>query len=817
MASSAEPMEVDDPVSGLSREFREVERQIAVVEGQINAVDGQISAVEVQLEQSNDPKEEKCLVKKEEQLRSLLLKSKEPGKADGTVAHVDSLLDKFWDELPKPNLEYLKPDGFLVDFPVCKVPLPKAPTDECPRLLWHALDQPFEASKHIMDVTSKARPTLTVLFNVSGSGKTRTLYEIAVAQRGLFFVGGVGAEGSGDLKLVVSKLMKLYPTGGIPEVSAAICLKAMLISRFYLLRQLEKMDSTGQAWLFKQVAMPLFEHKDPFMLLTSRLLDLIRTERDLKLVEGNFQGVLDRLRGSWDGPIIFDECQIINTWLEKRFSSPSLGFCTKSFLDILIPALIHSGFRKFYYASTEAMLIRPQDIFRTLGRASVIVFHGFGGFITVKDFKTYAGKLLQSVDGIDMQRVCDLYKGRYRFFVTALEHFIGSKRPLEQATEFLIDFFEKMCTSSTISRSQHGKSKPELYMDKTVLGDVELFFQRPQNVAALKELEVILYHQMFGSMSTLPSLSLVKFGLAWLSSGNSVALEDLDKFSAKQDRDTWIRLEEPAIFRALFHYFWSQPRVFDTTTATAISSHEDPRRASPDHPDKQQFNAKGQGSNVTVGLEFERQVAMGLMVAGALDGKAVPAIYFEVANVVKPRVATKVVTRMCGKRHIHGANCYTLEKYLKSVERQADTFPTVLQTGDGGWGGFPLDALFFLTNNYEGKWQFIPYLLQMKSLNDKATQDKVSNALGNLNFPEWKKKTKDEGLNRLIDFASENGLLQLPVLPYTEQDLGQLGFTSQLSSGGQPQKRQKVEDIQPLCKTVQDIQPLGGAKTCLCI
>ncbi|EFJ23339.1 hypothetical protein SELMODRAFT_415693 [Selaginella moellendorffii] len=671
MASSAEPMEVDDPVSG------------SVVEGQISAVEVQITAVEGQLEQPNDPKKEKRLVKKEEQLRNkqeqlrgLLLKSKEPGKADGTVAHVDSLLDKFWDELPKPNLEYLKPDGFLVDFLVCKVPLSKAPTDEYPRLLWHALDQPFEASKHIMDVTSKARPTLTVLFNVSGSGKTRTLYEIAVAQRGPFFVGCVGAEGSGDLKLAVSKLLKLYPTGGIPEVSAAICLKAMLISRFYLLRHLEKMDSTGQAWLFKQVAMPLFEHKDPFMLLPSRLLDLIRTERDLKLVEGNFQGVLDRLRGSWDGPIIFDECQIINTWLEKRFSSPSLGFCTKSFLDILIPALIHSGFRKFYYASTEAMLIRPQDISRTLGRASIIVFHGFGGFITVEDFKTYAGKLLQSVDGIDMQRVCDLYKGRYKFFVTALEHFIGSKRPLEQATEFLIDFFEKMCTST------------------------------------LKELEVILYHQMFGSMSTLLnvnnlSLSLVKFGLAWLSSGNSVALEDLDKFSAKQDRDTWIRLEEPAIFRALFHYFWSQPRVFDTTTATAISSHEDPRRASSDHPDKQQFNAKGQGSTVTVGLESQRQVAMGLMVAGALDGKAVPAIYFEVANVVKPRVATKLVTRMCGKSHIHGANCYTLEKYLKGVEGQANVFP-------------------------------------------------------------------------------------------------------------RPQKRQKVEDIQPLCKKV-DIQPLCGAKTCLCI
>ncbi|EFJ09965.1 hypothetical protein SELMODRAFT_427612 [Selaginella moellendorffii] len=401
LAGLMEPMEVDDPVSGLSREIREVEQQIAVVEGQITGVERQIK----------------------------------PVKAVLTVANIDSLLDRFWHELRKPNLQYPKADAFLVDFPTCKVPLPKDPTDECPHLLWHALDQPFETSKRIIEVTNEARPTLTVLFNVSGSGKTRTLYEIALAQRGLFFVGvsdtDTGAEGSGDLKLVTSKLLELYPTGDIPEVSAAICLKALLISRFYLLGQVEKMgDLTGQAWLFKQ---------------------------DLERIEGTSGSMLAVARG-------------ISATLKRR--------------------------------------------------ASVMVFHGFGGFTTVEDFKLYAGKLLRSVDGIDMQRVCDLYKGRYRFFVTALEHFIGSKRPLEQATEFLIGFFEKMCTSSKISRSQEGvpnKSELEVYMDKTVLRDVELFFERTRNAAAVKELKVILYHQMFGSISTVlninnPSLSLVEFG-----------------------------------------------------------------------------------------------------------------------------------------------------------------------------------------------------------------------------------------------------------------------------------------------------------------
>ncbi|EFJ10026.1 hypothetical protein SELMODRAFT_427616 [Selaginella moellendorffii] len=795
MASSAEPMEVDDPVSGLSREIREVERQIAVVEGQITAVEGQIKPV-----------------------KSVL-----------TVANIDSLLDRFWHELRKPNLQYPKADAFLADFPTCKVPLPKDPTDECPCLLWFALNQPFEASKRIIEVTDKAQPTLTVLFNVSGSGKTRTLYEIAVAQRGLFFVGvcetGIGAEGSGDLKLVASKLLELYPTGDIPEVSAAICLKALLISRFYLLGQVEKMGYlTGQAWLFKQVAIPLLQHfynfKDPFKALTIRLLNLIRTEKDLERIEGQFQGVLDRLKGNWDGPIIFDECQIINCWLEKRFSPSTLGCSSRSFLDILVPALIDCGFRQFYYAGTGgSMLAVARGISATLKRrASVMVFHGFGGFTTVEDFKLYAGKLLRSVDGIDMQRVCDLYKGRYRFFVTALEHFIGSKRPLEQATEFLIDFFEKICTSSKISCSLAGegvpnKSELEVYMDKTVLTDVEQFFERTRNAAAVKELKVILYHQVFGSISTAlninnPSLSLVEFGLAWLNRGNSVALDDLDKFFAKQDRDTWIKLQEPAVVRALFHYFRSRPTVFDEFC-------------------QQQFKAKGQGSDVTVGLEFERQA--GLMVADALDGKApvdfvshflqnrsvelrnnnfeVPAIYFEKAKVVKARVATGVVTEMCGKSHTHGTDCYTLEKYLNDVEGQADAFPTVLWTGDGGWGAFRPDALLFLTNDYESERRLIPCLLQMKSGDDVATQGEISSALDSLDLMNCRKK-KDGGLNRLRDLASKNGLLRLAVLPHTVKDLEQFGFNyfaGQLPSGGRfsPLKRQNVEGaIQPLCGVI---------------
>ncbi|EFJ23336.1 hypothetical protein SELMODRAFT_415687 [Selaginella moellendorffii] len=793
---------MDDPISGLSREIQEVQRQIAVVEGQI---------IEGKLKQPNDPEEEEQLLhdkaqlrKKEQQLCDLLLKSKKSVKAVGTVANIESLLDSASQILNIPR----------------RMRFWRISQHECPCLLWHALDQPFEASKRIIEGTSKAQPTLTVLFNVSGSGKTRTLYEIAVAQRGLFFVGvsdtGIGAEGSGDLKLVALKLLELYPTGDIPEVSAAICLKALLISRFYLLGQVEKTGYlTGQAWLFKQVALPsleyLYNFKDPFKALTGRLLDLIRTKDDLKPIEGQFQEVLDRLIGrdrligKWNSPIIFDECKMINRWLEKRFSSVTLGSGMRSFLDILVPALINSGFRQFYYAgSGSSMLTVARDISATLkGKASVVVFHGFGGFITVEDFKLYAGKLLQSVDGIDMQRVCDLYKGRYRFFVTALEYFIGSKRPLEQATEFLIAFFEKICTSSTISRSLGGvpnTSGLEVYMDETVLRDVELFFERTRNAAALKELEVIVYHQMFGSISTIlninnPSLSLVEFGLAWLSSGNSVALEDLDKFFAKQDRDTWIKLQEPAVFRALFHYFRSwRPTGFDEFCQQQLA---------------------------TVGLEFDRLA--GIMVVDALDGKApvdfvsrflrnrsvelrnstfqVPAIYFEKAKVVKARVETEVVTKMCGKNHTHGADCYTLEKYLNDVEGQADSFPTVLWTGDGAWDGFRPDALFFLTNDYESKRQLMPCLLQMKSRTDTTPQGEISSALDLMNC----RKNEDEGLNRLINLASENGLLRLAVLPHTEQDLEQFGFnyfTGQRPSGA-PQKQQKVEGaIQPLCGVI---------------
>ncbi|EFJ04159.1 hypothetical protein SELMODRAFT_425078 [Selaginella moellendorffii] len=187
----------------------------------------------------------------------------------------------------------------------------------------------------------------------------------------------------------------------------------------------------------------------------------------------------------------------------------------------------------------------------------------------------------------------------------------------------------------------------------------------------MQELKVILYHEISGSSSTLisikdPSLQLVEYGLAWLTNKSQLELKNIDDFfSGRKER--WIRLEEPAVLRVLYHHFM-----------TDSDSCQD------------MLTSKGQGDHSKIGLGLEKLAAFGE--AQELDGKVpaefvrqflhqenkvllrndtfkVPGIYFETAKLERPCTLVDMEVTICMEKHVHHSRCYTSKKYIDDSKK----------------------------------------------------------------------------------------------------------------------------------------------------
>ncbi|EFJ04364.1 hypothetical protein SELMODRAFT_432483, partial [Selaginella moellendorffii] len=441
--------------------------------------------------------------------------------ATATDSDVQAILDQVWNKIHRADRQLPKPSHFKASYPdVCKGTVPQAPGSRKPCLLWHCLEEPFRASKYILDQVDIARPGLVVLFDVSGSGKTRTLYEIAVDRLALYFVGvpmgRIGSEGSADLDALVSRLMVLYPGNqSIPMRVTRCCFKAVLLSRFFILDKLKEVAGSmppqvwAKYWLFKQVGFALLPFKnDPFYVLSDRLLELVSSDCGIEEV---FDRLIETHKRDWSGPIILDECQVVQDTLVNRFDSPTAGSRTRSLLDVFVPVLVDAGFRTstFYYSGTGGSMVSvARNISATLKqRFSVAVFCHFGGFYEEADLKDYASRILEDT----------------------------SQLPLSNATAYFVD-------------------TPK----RTVYTSVKDFFRK--HPLALEKLSLILFHQFYGLNATYvavknPSLSLIQYGLARLDGRRTLEMQDLDSWKDESDTaNVLLRIEEPLVLHSLWHY-----------------------------------------------------------------------------------------------------------------------------------------------------------------------------------------------------------------------------------------------------------------------
>ncbi|EFJ38243.1 hypothetical protein SELMODRAFT_402002 [Selaginella moellendorffii] len=335
------------------------------------------------------------------------------------------------------------------------------------------------------EVLGKLRDTdLCFLIDASGSGKTRTLYEISCQRDSIYLTGvtesGSGDEGSRDLYHVATELGRLYPEGVIPEDALMVCLTAVFISRFYILREARSagIDVTRLVWLFKQL---YFSHlnypwRDPWRELTRRILSLIRNSSDIEAASDIFPDILDELKRQvrWDdkGVVVIDECQELSHLLENRFRGLTVSDVNLSMLDKLALALRDMKFENTIISGTGRHLIRMLDsLSETVkDKLSYYVYSDFGHFSSAESIKEYTVKFVKDVCDFDFSTIFGVYRGRYRFYVTVLQMFLrDSEEQRLVATDYFLKKADDLCR----------RPGPALSINRSVWDDVVKFFALP--------------------------------------------------------------------------------------------------------------------------------------------------------------------------------------------------------------------------------------------------------------------------------------------------------------------------------------------------
>ncbi|EFJ21708.1 hypothetical protein SELMODRAFT_417145 [Selaginella moellendorffii] len=316
---------------------------------------------------------------------------------------------------------------------------------------------------------------LCFLVDASGSGKTRTLYEISCQRDSIYLTGvtgsGAGDEGSRDLNHVAAELGRLYPEGAIPEAALMVCLKAVFISRFYILREARSagVDVTPLAWLFKQVYFPHLNYpwRDPWWQLTKGILSLIRNSSDIKVASTIFSDMLVELKGQvdWDGIVVIDECQELSRLLVNRFRSETMNEVNRSMLDKLVLALRAMNFKETIISGTCRHLVWMVDSLSgsVKDTLSYYVYSDFGDFSSAESIKEYTMKFVKGVEDFDFSTIFGVYRGRYKFYVTVLQMFLrdSEEQPLV-ATDYFLKKADDLCR----------RPGPDLFINRSVWDDV---------------------------------------------------------------------------------------------------------------------------------------------------------------------------------------------------------------------------------------------------------------------------------------------------------------------------------------------------------
>ncbi|KAI5071705.1 hypothetical protein GOP47_0013956 [Adiantum capillus-veneris] len=636
-----------------------------------------------------------------------------------------------------------------------------SPTE--PSLLWTTMDCPFETSEIHKDKIFSAwnrKKHLAVLLGASGAGKTRTILEWGCHKNCMFLTGqsdlGPGHFGSGDVLAVAMHLQQLFGLEPITNTNALCCCTfALLFARFFIWKMCKEArpEITSYDWLCLQLEFRRLGTEDIFERLTSSLINEFVHRDDSgnwHAISCMFQMMVQQMieNMQWEGFIAVDECQIVDRYLSNRFSSVTLGDCRRSMLSPLLIELAKCPkVSAIVVSGTGPSLLNLRSVFESHTVKQHLEYTeilDFKGFERVEEMIRYANAFIDTTC-LDMHKIFSIYRGRYRFFVTALERYMGAD--CINGTLFFIEFAEKLCKATGA----------ELGLLRSLHDDVVKLFDRkdPKQVLLVIELVLGFYFRGVCTMVFLESnaLQFVECGIGRIfvdSNADKRVFNYMGKvlYSENYSMNARAKLDEPLVMKALLNFLQYEPTGFANICT-------------------QRF-LHASSSDAKIGEDYEVYVAAGL--GRFFDGKCpidmLPACIMatseQISNVYKEKadlVVSKDPVLACLVRDVTPE--YRLLHWLQDIEHDG-SFATYLHTGlDNDCGP---DLIFVLY--IEAMKKYMPVLCQMKSGEVDQIEAFISLDVAKM-YQHNRSKTifkKDdsEGVQKLKEWCS-SGYIQLLV------------------------------------------------------
>ncbi|CAI2176756.1 2517_t:CDS:2 [Funneliformis geosporum] len=315
------------------------------------------------------------------------------------------------------------------------------------------------------------------LMGTSGSGKTRSLYELFCSTYGIYFSlnTGNGSKnnnfGSRDMDKTIEDLgFKLVPNKSQENINIALMYtRAMLLSRLFILTKLLEFHTssnstnfTPKQWLLMQL-LPLQIHDEDFWISIAsdfRNLDPLCQDKLVTEFIKKFQNFVPEQKQL---PIAIDESQSAIEKYEKMFPSTNSGNQLRPFFVILLRMVLKLTTMKLcLILSGTGMSFEDIKNFTssTIAKPNGPSFEDFffihDGFYENSEMSNYIQRFLPLNDE-SMKSIFNIFRGRRRFLVQFLDKSLLDTSSMSRdvnenmekwqrgAKDFIISTFKESC------------------------------------------------------------------------------------------------------------------------------------------------------------------------------------------------------------------------------------------------------------------------------------------------------------------------------------------------------------------------------------
>ncbi|CAB4436577.1 unnamed protein product [Rhizophagus irregularis] len=299
------------------------------------------------------------------------------------------------------------------------------------------MNQPITQISSIRSAIKNAKNNLLVLLGTSGSGKTRTCYELLCEDWGLYFIGArKGNGGSGDIEAIESYLWKYNKLTDNFEDNrrhADHVVRCIVLSRLLILNECITKSPTfnPQRWLLLQAYQNIFGSRYNYTDDLFQVLSFMLTDCTQSSLEDHIDTIYKKISGSNVFPIVFDEAQSLQTVLNGKFRSRYNKEEERSLLSPIVqtlkkPTLLFSN-HCVIPCGTGLGLLALDEVLASTGIAkpdlNIDRFTEFGRWRDIHHVKDYCSELIDLAEE-EYELIYEHFRGRFRPIVTCLEEII---------------------------------------------------------------------------------------------------------------------------------------------------------------------------------------------------------------------------------------------------------------------------------------------------------------------------------------------------------------------------------------------------------